>query len=72
MPEIDGYTVASQLRKEFSSRVSIIALSGHTDPESRAKSAKAGFDAHLPKPADLSLIEATLAHVCGPTPQRLS
>jgi CheY-like chemotaxis protein len=72
MPEIDGYAVATQLRKEFSSRVSIVALSGFGDPESRAKSAKAGFDAHLLKPADLALIEATIAHVCGPAPKRLS
>jgi CheY-like chemotaxis protein len=71
MPEVDGYTVASELRKEFSSRISIIALSGYGDPDSRAKSAKAGFDAHLLKPADLALIEAAIAHVCGPRPQRL-
>jgi CheY-like chemotaxis protein len=71
MPEIDGYTVAAQLRTEFGRSISIVALSGWGDPESRAKSAKAGFDAHLVKPADVALIQAAIAQVCGPSPKRL-
>ena len=72
MPEIDGYTVANELRTEFGHTLSIVALSGWGDPESRTKSAKAGFDAHLVKPADMALIKATIAEVCGLTPKRMS
>jgi CheY-like chemotaxis protein len=72
MPEIDGYMVANQLRTEFGHNLSIVALSGWGDPESRSKSAKAGFDAHLVKPADMALIKATIAQVCGPAPKRMS
>ena len=51
MPEMDGYTVAGQLRKERRlSGVRIVALTGHGHEEDRRKSREAGFDEHLVKP----------------------
>jgi CheY-like chemotaxis protein len=58
---IDGYGVAARLRAlpEFAG-VRLIALSGYVDAQARARAHQAGFDAHIAKPADLSVLEAAL------------
>jgi two-component system, chemotaxis family, CheB/CheR fusion protein len=63
MPNLDGYEVAKQIRKEpWGKNVFLVALSGLGREEDRQQSREAGFDTHLLKPvwsADLKhLIEA--------------
>jgi PAS domain S-box-containing protein len=50
LPDIDGYEVGRRIREALKGRVSVIALTGYAQPRDRARSAQAGFDAHLVKP----------------------
>ena len=54
LPDVDGYEVARSLRADPSLRSTfLVALSGYAQAEDRQRAAQAGFDAHLPKPAQL-------------------
>jgi two-component system CheB/CheR fusion protein len=63
MPDIDGYAVAAQLRRqpEFSETL-FVALTGYGTTEDRKQSQAAGFNAHLVKPVDLNALLDLLAH----------
>ena len=50
LPDIDGYEVGRRIRKTADGHVVVIALTGYAQPRDRARSAEAGFDAHLVKP----------------------
>jgi len=62
MPEIDGIEVARRLRKraEFK-EVMLVAMTGFGQPEDRRQTAEAGFDHHLTKPLDPSVLRRLLA-----------
>jgi CheY-like chemotaxis protein len=65
MPGMDGYEVARALRANPGvGNPVLVAVTGWGDAEDRLKSKAAGFDEHLTKPVDISMIEllfATLA-----------
>jgi CheY-like chemotaxis protein len=53
LPGLDGWEVARRLKKESTSRPPfLIAVTGYGREEDRQKSARAGIDLHLLKPAD--------------------
>lgn len=53
LPDIDGYELARQLRRSDSiGDVFIVAVSGFSRPEDRARAYDAGCDYHLVKPVD--------------------
>jgi len=52
LPGIDGYQVASHLRRRFRSDVTLIAMTGYGQEEDRRRSHEAGFNHHLTKPVD--------------------
>lgn len=55
MPDVDGFQVAVELRRTPGlETVRIVALSAWGDDAFRARSAAAGFDAHLAKPAPIA------------------
>ena len=60
LPVMDGYQVASQLRRENQfQNTMVIAVTGYGQEEDRRRSREAGFDHHLVKPInheDLLLI----------------
>ena len=62
MPLLDGYALAQEFggHPELE-EMPLVALSGRGSPEDRARSRKAGFDAHVRKPLDESLLESILA-----------
>ena len=62
LPDMDGYTLARLLRDrpEFAS-THLIAHTGFAAPQDRAKTAAAGFDWHLVKPANLQSLQRALA-----------
>jgi CheY-like chemotaxis protein len=61
LPGMSGYEVAKQLRALPSGReLVLVALTGYGQPSDREKTAQAGFDAHLVKPVDPSVIESFL------------
>jgi len=52
LPGIDGFEVARRLRAQPGKPPFIIAVSGYGQDEDRRRSAEAGVDIHLLKPAD--------------------
>jgi CheY-like chemotaxis protein len=63
MPEVDGYAVARELRRTEGTRIEgtnqsvIVAVTGHVNAMDRFRCADAGFDLHLAKPLDPSMVE---------------
>ncbi len=53
LPEMDGFAVATELRRDPATRdVRLIAVTGYGRDEDRRRSKAAGFDLHLTKPVD--------------------
>ncbi|ALK99612.1 diguanylate cyclase [Massilia sp. WF1] len=64
MPGMSGYEVAQAVRADPRlDGVRLVALTGWGGEADRARSAEAGFDAHLTKPATVAAIEETLARL---------
>jgi signal transduction histidine kinase len=62
LPGMNGFEVAHRLRTQPESRDALlIALTGYGEAESRSRSAQAGFDFHMVKPADVNLLLTMLA-----------
>jgi signal transduction histidine kinase/PleD family two-component response regulator len=62
LPGMNGFEVAHRLRLQPESRDALlIALTGYGEAESRSRSAQAGFDFHMVKPADLGLLLSMVA-----------
>lgn len=58
---IDGYEVARTLRLDPSTRSTfLVALTGYAQPEDRLRARQVGFDAHVAKPPDLTLLARLL------------
>jgi CheY-like chemotaxis protein len=52
LPKMDGYEVARRLSGARHGKVYLIAVTGFANQEARQRSAEAGIDLHLAKPAD--------------------
>ena len=64
MPGMSGYEVASAIRSEPAyAGIKLVALTGWGGEADRARTAAAGFDLHLTKPATLEAIQEVLAQV---------
>ena len=62
LPGMNGFEVAHRLRAQPECRDALlIALTGYGEAESRSRSAQAGFDFHMVKPADVNLLLSMLA-----------
>jgi CheY-like chemotaxis protein len=64
MPDVDGFQVLHALRAlpQLSHTV-LVAMTGFGQQSDRDRTQEAGFDMHLVKPVELSLLEALLVHV---------
>jgi hypothetical protein len=61
LPDMDGYALAARLRAELGLQTPrLIALSGYGQDNDRARSLRAGFDAHLVKPVDAERLLDTI------------
>ncbi len=70
LPVMDGYQLAARFRaRPRLARIPLIALTGYSQEEDRARSARAGFAAHLAKPVDLEALLSTI-HGLGPEGHR--
>ena len=61
LPLLDGIQVAREVRSCLGGGVLLIALTGRSHPENQRRAAQAGFDVHMPKPADLDALQELLA-----------
>jgi CheY-like chemotaxis protein len=66
LPGMDGWSVATTLRQEFDDRIRLIAYTSWGRAEDRARSAAAGFDAHLVKPIGVGHLLQTISHLLHP------
>ena len=61
LPEMDGYEVARQLRRDLpTERLRLIAMTGYGQAADKAHALEAGFDAHIVKPASAEKIMRAL------------
>jgi DNA-binding response OmpR family regulator len=58
MPGLSGYEVARRLRALAGAALTLVAVTGWGHAEDRRRTAEAGFDHHLVKPADMAAISA--------------
>jgi len=58
MPGLSGYDVARGLRAAAGPQLTLVAITGWGHAEDRRRTAEAGFDHHLVKPADMAAISA--------------
>jgi PAS domain S-box-containing protein len=65
LPDIEGYEVARELRRELGQSVCLVALTGYGQPEDRDRSQAAGFDEHLVKPVDPGQLAETLGRLAA-------
>ena len=66
MPKMDGYELASRLRKlPAGEHVPLIALTGFTRLNDVQHASDAGFDAHLGKPLSMQMLTATMQQLLG-------
>ena len=64
LPRMDGYMVAHAIRERFSlagRRPKLMALTGYGRDDDRSAALKAGFDGHLAKPVDPTLLLKIIA-----------
>ena len=61
MPGMDGYETCRRLRALHGDRLSVVAISGWGQESDKELARRAGFDAHLTKPADPQMLAATVA-----------
>ena len=68
LPGEDGWSLIGTIRRmtpENGGHIRAIALTGYAYPDDEARSLAAGFDVHITKPAELSLVVATIARLVG-------
>jgi CheY-like chemotaxis protein len=66
MPNLNGYELARMFRKSYrDAPLQLVAVTAYGTPEDRALSRASGFDAHVQKPVDISMVEAMLATLFG-------
>jgi CheY-like chemotaxis protein len=66
MPDMDGYEVAHQIRSRPDARDTVlIALTGWSQERDRRRTAEAGFNRHLAKPADLQTLQSVLTSLAS-------
>jgi CheY-like chemotaxis protein len=65
MPELDGYGVARALRAEGLGALTLIALSGLSEPSDRELAREHGFDYFLLKPVEPSELELVVSRIDG-------
>jgi CheY-like chemotaxis protein len=60
MRGMDGYETCRRIRRALGNGVLLVALTGFGQGEDNEKAARAGFDAHLTKPADRTALAAII------------
>jgi CheY-like chemotaxis protein len=72
LPGMSGLELARKLREQFPDRPPfVVAVTGAGQPKDRQRSADAGIDLHLVKPADPAAIVASLDRLRAGTPSQI-
>jgi CheY-like chemotaxis protein len=65
LPEMDGYDLMQQIRREYDETIPAIALTAYARSEDRTRAFLAGFQAHIAKPAEPAELLATIASLAN-------
>ncbi len=65
MPGMDGYEACRRLRALHGDKIAVVAVSGWGQDSDKQLAQRAGFDAHLTKPADPTALAETIARFRG-------
>jgi signal transduction histidine kinase/ActR/RegA family two-component response regulator len=68
MPGRDGYDLLKHVRTQVAPSLPVLAVSAYARVEDRARSAHAGFAAHVAKPLDIDELLVAMAAATGRTP----
>ena len=71
MPKMDGYTATREIRTLRSNKkanIPIVAMTANAFEEDRQKALKAGMNAHIAKPIDVSILMRTLDKIFKQNP----
>src|SRR5688572_5565233 len=60
LPQMDGYELGRQLRREFGAALRMLAVTGFSSDEDRRKAVDAGFDQFVVKPLDPGFLSSLL------------
>jgi signal transduction histidine kinase/CheY-like chemotaxis protein len=64
MPDINGYEVASYIRKQsWGEAIKLLAVTGWGQEDARSKSSLAGFDSHIVKPVDPNWLHRLISDI---------
>jgi CheY-like chemotaxis protein len=72
MPNLSGYDVAREIRSRRGGGVTLVAVTGWGGEADRRRSRDAGFDRHLTKPIEASVLEDVLSEPTRPSLSGLS
>ena len=61
LPRMDGYQAAREIRTALGGRVLLVAITGWGQDDDQRRAREAGFDYHLTKPAEPSVLEGLIA-----------
>lgn len=65
LPQLNGYDVARRIREQpAGDKIILAALTGWGQEEDRQRTREAGFDHHLVKPADVSVVQQLVRSAC--------
>ncbi len=68
LPDVDGYELARRLRAQAGEhRLTLVAVTGYGQEQDRDRARHAGFDHHLVKPADTTVLAQLLEHAAAET-----
>jgi CheY-like chemotaxis protein len=70
LPLMDGFEVCRRLRAQGLQQAFILALTGWGAERDRARTADAGFDAHLTKPVEPAALQQALARYAAAWPRQ--
>ena len=71
MPSMDGYAAARQIRaSDWGSATTLVAVTGHGQAEDVRRTRENGFDHHLVKATDFSLLQRLLEQHADSNPGR--
>ena len=63
--DLDGYEICQRIRRVLGHRVLLVALTGFGQEQDKEKAMRAGFDAHLTKPADGAALAGIVANLAS-------